>query len=138
MGSSRPRIGPGQLRSVAHGDGTGAAARSEELPGELLHQRWVVALAAEDVQVRPVRVVGEVPADKRRLDELEHRVACHPSLTEMDDLALPESLHLDQFTERDDVGLDVVTVPDGFRPTVVKINCSGEAPSFPLPDQLLR
>src|SRR2546422_2424571 len=92
MGSSRPRLGPGQLRSVAHGDGSGAVARSEELPGELLHHCRVVALAAEDVEVRPIRVVGEVPADQGRLDELEHRVACRPSLTEMDDLALPETL----------------------------------------------
>ena len=121
-----------------HGDRHGAAPGAEEALGERLHPFRIVAFAAEDVEIGTIGVIGEVPADQGRFDQLDHRIARHAAFAEMHDLALAESLHPDELAQRDDIGLDLMTVPDGLGITFLEVNCRGEAPRFSLPHEIVR
>jgi len=66
---------------------------------KLDHGLGIVGLAAEDVEIRGVGLIGEMGGDQGRLDELGHGESRHPFvLTEMHHLGFPIAFHLDEVT----------------------------------------
>jgi len=68
-------------RSRFHKSGCGLVAkrhrtrtgpRPKELLGKGLDNFRIIALATENIEIGPIRVIGEMAADERRLDELDH------------------------------------------------------------------
>ena len=113
-----------QHRSV-----TGTTGAEEGL-GKLFDDGRLVPLATEDVEIGAVGVIGEVPADQGRLDQLHHAVAGDPAFSEIDDLAGAISLHFDQLAELHNVGFDLFGIANAFGNAVVEVNGGANAPGF--------
>ena len=78
-----------------------------------------------------------MPADQRGLDQLDHRVARHPPVAEMDDLAVSVSFHADQVAQRNNIRFDLGAALDRRGVAVLEVYRSGEAPSLPFSHKLL-
>ena len=101
----------------------------EELLREVRHYVWVVELAAEDIQVDVVALVGEVAGDQRRLDELGHREASDALvLAKVNNDGIAEALHAYEVAEFADELFDLLAIAEGGRVAGVEIELRGEAP----------
>ena len=125
------------VQLIAKRDGRRRPLCAEKLPRKLFHHRRVIALAAENVEIGVICVVGKVAANQGGRDQLNHRIACHPPRTEIDDLAFPESLHVNELTELNDITADMVGVADKIRMAVLKVNSGAQSPGLPFTYHIL-
>ena len=100
------------VQLIAKCDGCGRPPGTEELPRKFFHDRRVITLAAENIEIGIVGVIGKVAADQGRRDQLDHRIACDPPRAKIHDLTFPESLHVDELTEFDDIAADMIGIAD--------------------------
>ncbi len=101
----------------------------EECLGEVCHHVRIVELAAEDIQVDVVALVGEVAGDKGCLNELGHGEARDPRiLTKVNNDGLAEALHANEVAEFADELFDFLTIPEGGGVAGVQVELRGEAP----------
>src|SRR4026207_827980 len=76
-GAADPPLPLPYVQLIAKRDGCGRPPRTEELFRKFFHNRRVVALAAENIEIGVVGVVCKVAADQRGRDQLEPRITRH-------------------------------------------------------------
>ena len=97
--------------------------RLEEFFCEFRDDVRIVVLAREDVQVDRVGLIGEVPGNERRFDELRHGVSRDAIVfAEVDDDGLTKALHADALAQFYNELLNLLCRPDGLRIAPVEVN----------------
>lgn len=133
---SRWPAAPG-LFLVTERDRRGTATRAEKVLGERLDDGRVIALAAENVEVRVVRIVRKMAADQRGRDQLHHGVTRDAAGAEIDDLALAKTLHVNKLAELNDIAANMVGISNQIGMTILEVNGSTQSPRLPLTHHLL-
>lgn len=133
---SRCPAAPGPFL-VSERDRRGTATRAEKVFGERLNDSRVIALAAENVEVRVVRIVCKMAADQRGRDQLHHGITRDAAGAEFDDLTLAKTLHIDEFAQLNDIAADMVGISNQVGMTILEVDGSTQSPRLPVTHHFL-
>ena len=101
---------------------------------KLDHGLRIIGLAAKNIEISGIGLIGKMGGDQGGLNELSHGESRHPFiLTEMNHLSFPIAFHFDEVTELSHKSSNGFCVSNDLRITMVKVNGTKNPPGWLFP-----